>query len=185
MTEALVATLHRRWAADLPSDTLYDILKLRLEVFVVEQGCAYPELDGRDLEPLTRHYWLGLPHATSPEVLGCVRLLEEADGSYRIGRLCTAASVRGRGLGRRLVEAALAEVGSGACVLDAQADAVDFYRGYGFETAGPAYDWDGVAHVPMRRPARSRPARGARDARSTGPGGNLPGPPVAPYSPHE
>lgn len=154
MTDGLVATLHRSWAADLPPRTLYEILKLRVDVFVVEQRCAYPELDGRDLESRARHYWLEVPHATSDEVLGCVRLLKEPDGGYRIGRLCTAASARGRGLGRRLMAAVLAEVGDGACVLDSQADAVDFYRGYGFEPAGPAYDWDGVAHVPMRRTGR-------------------------------
>lgn len=152
MTDALVATLHRSWAADLPPHTLYAILKLRVDVFVVEQRCAYPELDGRDLEPRTRHYWLDAPHGASPvEILGCVRLLKEPDGGYRIGRLCTAASARGRGLGRRLMAAVLAEVGAGSCVLDAQKAAIDFYRGYGFEPSGPAYDWDGIPHVPMRR----------------------------------
>lgn len=152
MTDALVATLHRSWAADLPPHTLYALLKLRVDVFVVEQRCAYPELDGRDLEPRTRHYWLDAPHGASPaEILGCVRLLKEPDGGYRIGRLCTAASARGRGLGRRLMAAVLAEVGAGSCVLDAQKDAIDFYRGYGFEPSGPAYDWDGIPHVPMRR----------------------------------
>jgi len=154
MHDALVATVHRAWAADLPPGTLYEILRLRVDVFVVEQGCAYAELDGRDLEPRTRHYWLGVPHAASPEALGCVRLLKEPDGGYRIGRLCTAASIRGRGMGRRLMDAVLAEVGDGVCVLDAQESAAAFYAGYGFEPAGEAYDWDGVAHVPMRRPAR-------------------------------
>ncbi|MGQ0576229.1 MAG: GNAT family N-acetyltransferase [Pseudonocardia sp.] len=154
MTDGLVATVHRSWAADLAPRALYEILKLRVDVFVVEQRCAYAELDGRDLEPRTRHYWLGVPHGASAEVLGCIRLLKEPGGGYRIGRLCTATSVRGRGLGRRLVEAVLAEVGDGACVLDAQEHAVGFYRGYGFEPIGPGYDWDGVAHVPMRRAAR-------------------------------
>lgn len=154
MPDALVATVHRSWAADLSPRTLYEILRLRVDVFIVEQRCAYPDLDGRDLEPRTRHYWLGVPHDASAEVLGCVRLLKEPDGGYRIGRLCTAASVRGRGLGRRLMDAVLAEVGDGACVLDAQSDAVAFYAGYGFEPVAPPYDWDGVAHVPMRRAAR-------------------------------
>jgi len=151
---SLVATLHRHWALDLPPRTLYEILRLRVDVFVVEQGAAQPELDGRDLEPRTRHYWLGMPHDTSPEVLGCVRLLKEPDGGYRIGRLCTAAAVRGRGLGRRLAEAVLAEVGTGACVLDAQAGAAGFYARYGFVPTGPVHDRDGLAHVPMCRPGR-------------------------------
>lgn len=154
MNDALVATVHRSWAADLSAPELYEILRLRVDVFVVEQRCAYPELDGRDLEPRTRHYWLGVPHAASPEALGCIRLLKEPDGGYRIGRLCTASSVRGRGLGRRLMDAVLAEVGAGSCVLNAQEQAAGFYAGYGFAPAGARYDWDGIAHVPMHRPAR-------------------------------
>jgi len=45
----------------LNTTTLYALLRLRVDVFVVEQQCAYPELDGRDLEPRARHYWLGGP----------------------------------------------------------------------------------------------------------------------------
>ncbi len=153
MSEVLAATLHRAWAADLGPGTLYDILRLRLDVFVVEQACPYAELDGRDLEPDARHFWLGGEGGAEP-VLGCVRVLEEPGELLRIGRLCTAGSARGRGLGRRLMEAALAEVGDGTAVLDSQEHLAGFYRGFGFEAVGPAYDWDGVAHVPMRRAGR-------------------------------
>lgn len=149
----MAATVHRAWAADLEPATLYELLRLRVDVFVVEQVCPYGELDGRDLEAAARHYWLGGDGTPEP-VLGCLRLLVEPDGEFRIGRLCTARSARGRGLGRQLLEAALAEVGPAACVLDAQEHLGAFYRGYGFEPTGPAYDWDGVAHLPMRRPGR-------------------------------
>jgi ElaA protein len=150
MSEAVAATVHRSWAADLGTLTLYELLRLRIDVFVVEQACPYAELDGRDLDESTRHFWLG--GDGQPEaVLGCVRLLEEPGGEFRIGRLCTARPVRGRGLGKRLMEAALAEVGDRVCVLDSQEHLAGFYRSYGFEPTGPAYDWDGVAHVPMRR----------------------------------
>jgi ElaA protein len=152
-SEAIAATVHRSWAADLEPRTMYEILRLRVEVFVVEQACPYAELDGRDLEAEARHYWLG--GAGQPEpVLGCVRLLKEPDGDFRIGRLCTARSARGRGLGRQLMEAALAEVGDEGCVLDSQEHLADFYRAFGFRPTGPAYDWDGVPHVPMRRDGR-------------------------------
>jgi ElaA protein len=147
------ATVHRAWAADLEPGTLYALLKLRVEVFVVEQNCVYPELDGRDLEPRARHYWLGGSGNPEP-VLGCVRLLKDSGDVYRIGRLCTAAAVRGRALGKRLMDAALAEVGDGECVLDAQAHLVGFYRDYGFVTEGDPYDDAGVKHVRMRRPRR-------------------------------
>lgn len=153
MTEVLAATLHRSWAADLDPRTLYDILRLRVEVFVVEQACPYDELDGRDLEPGARHFWLG-GHGEPEPVLGCLRLLDEPGGGLRIGRLCSARSARGRGLGRRLMEAVLAEVGDRSCVLDSQEHLAGFYRGFGFEVTGPAYDWDGVAHVPMLRQPR-------------------------------
>ena len=149
-SEAMAATVHRSWAADLGPTVLYELLRLRVDVFIVEQACPYAELDGCDLEDRTRHFWLGGDARPEP-VLGCVRLLEEADGEFRIGRLCTARSVRGRGLGRQLMEAALAEVGDAPCVLDSQEHLADFYRRYGFEPTGPAYDWEGVSHVPMRR----------------------------------
>lgn len=152
-SEAMTATVHRSWAADLEPRTLYDLLRLRVDVFVVEQACPYGELDGRDLEDRARHYWLGGNGHPEP-VLGCLRLLKEPTGEYRIGRLCTARSARGHGLGRRLMEAALGEVGDGTCVVDAQEYLADFYTALGFVVCGPAFDWDGVAHLPMRRDRR-------------------------------
>jgi ElaA protein len=150
MSEVLAATVHRAWAADLDPRTLYEILRLRVEVFVVEQASPYADLDGRDLERGARHFWLGGNGSPEP-VLGCLRLLDEPEGDLRIGRLCTPRSARGRGLGRQLMEAALAEVGDGGCVLDAPEHQAGFYRGFGFEVTGAAYDWDGVSHVPLRR----------------------------------
>src|SRR3954447_9381034 len=85
MSEVLAATLHRAWAADLDPSTLYDILRLRVEVLVLEQACPYPELDGRDLERGARHFWLGGNGRPEP-VLGCLRLLEEPGGGPAGGR---------------------------------------------------------------------------------------------------
>jgi ElaA protein len=151
------AVVRRRWAADLDPATLYALLKLRVDVFVVEQDCAYPELDGRDLESRTRHYWLTGAQDTDgfEPVLGCVRLLKEPDGGYRVGRLCVVKAVRRNGLGHRLMAAVLAEVSSSSdCVLDAQTPHVGFYAAFGFVQIGDPYDWAGVEHVPMRRPRR-------------------------------
>ena len=54
----MTVALRRSWAKDLDAATLYELLKLRVEVFVVEQATPYPELDGRDLLTETRHFWL-------------------------------------------------------------------------------------------------------------------------------
>jgi ElaA protein len=151
-THPISATVHRTWAVDLEPRTLYEMLRLRVEVFVVEQRCPYAELDGRDLEPRTRHYWLGGDGMPEP-VLGCVRLLKEPAGEYRIGRLCVGRDYRGRGLGRRLMEGVMAEAAKGTCLLDAQLEVAGFYSGYGFRAIGEPYDWDGVQHVPMGREA--------------------------------
>ncbi|MFE2754971.1 GNAT family N-acetyltransferase [Actinosynnema sp. NPDC059335] len=143
------ATLRRQWSADLTADQLYAVLKLRGEVFVVEQDCAYPDLDGRDLEPGTRHFWLEADGSPGPRAY--LRLLEEPDGTFRIGRVCTARAARGRGYSRRLVEAALAEVGQATCVLDAQTYVADFYASFGFEPQGAEFIEDGIPHLRMRR----------------------------------
>jgi ElaA protein len=136
---------------ELDAGTLYALLRLRCDVFVVEQECAYPELDGRDTEPATRHVWLPAEEGAEPS--GYLRVLADPDGSARIGRVCVARKARGSGAAGRLMTAALDLVGERRCVLDAQAHLVGFYRRYGFSPTGPEYLEDGIPHVPMARPA--------------------------------
>ena len=143
------ATLRRAWAADLTPARLYALLRLRVSIFVVEQNAAYEELDGLDLLDTTRHFWL----ESDAGPVACLRLLEETDG-FRIGRVCTAKELRGQGLSRRLMEAALAEVGDAASVLEAQVQAQGFYAGFGFVPEGETYLEDDIPHITMRRPAR-------------------------------
>ncbi|MGM1065716.1 GNAT family N-acetyltransferase [Saccharothrix sp. Mg75] len=149
MSQSPHATLRRQWSADLTPEQLYALLALRVDVFVVEQDCPYPELDGRDLEPGTRHLWIESVGSPRPEAY--LRLLEEPGGGFRIGRVCTARAARGRGHGRRLVDAALAEVGDADCVLDAQTHVTDFYASFGFEPEGAEFIEDGIPHLRMRR----------------------------------
>jgi ElaA protein len=78
----------------------------------------------------------------------------DPDGAARIGRVCTAATARGRGLAGQLMADALDQIGDRPCVLDAQSYLVDFYRGFGFRPVGPEYVEDGIPHVPMRRDRR-------------------------------
>ncbi len=146
--------IHAAAFDQLDPRTLYRILRLRSEVFVVEQACVYLDLDGRDMERATVHVWAD-PVEEAPSVAAALRLLTEPDGSRRIGRVVTAAEERGLGLARTLLERALTLVPDDApVVLDAQVRLEDWYRGWGFERTGPDFEEDGIVHVPMRRPAR-------------------------------
>jgi ElaA protein len=148
----VTVALRRAWAKDLDAPTLYALLKLRVEVFVVEQACPYPELDGRDLFAETRHFWLETPDG---EVICTLRLMEEHAGgqkAFRLGRLCTKRSARGKGHTTRLLHAALAEVGDYPCRINAQVYLADMYAQHGFVRDGDDFVDDGVPHVPMLRP---------------------------------
>jgi ElaA protein len=133
---------------ELNAATLYAILQLRLDVFVLEQRCIYRELDGRDTEPTTRHVWL---QDSAGAIVTYLRLLAESDGATRIGRVVTAPAYRGRGLADRLLSAVLADV-AGPVVADAQTHLQAFYERHGFTVTGPAFVDAGIAHVPLRRP---------------------------------
>lgn len=149
--QPLATAVHRAYTADLAAEDFYRMLRLRVDVFVVEQQCPYPELDGRDLESSTRHFWID----SADGVLGYLRVLEEADGSFRIGRVCTSSTGRGLGLGKKLMRAAVAEVRKSTALLSAQTYALDFYRSFGFVERGERYYEDGIEHVDMvRTPGR-------------------------------
>lgn len=139
--------LHRSRGDELDAPTLYALLRLRTDVFVVEQACAYPELDGLDLSPTTEHLWF----ARGPEPVACLRVLREP-AATRLGRLATRPRHRGSGLARRLVELVLAEQ-RGEVVLEAQAHLRPWYASMGFVVDGPEVVLDGIPHVPMRRGA--------------------------------
>lgn len=126
--------------------TLHEILRLRQDVFVVEQECAYADIDGRDLEPGTIQFWAG-----QGSVDATIRLLREPDGSERIGRVATAAAARGQGLAGRLIEAAIAEARSPVIRLGAQAQLEEWYGRFGFVRSGEDYLEDRIPHVPMTR----------------------------------
>jgi ElaA protein len=131
---------------DLRSGTLYAILKLRSDVFVVEQECAYADPDGRDTESGTRHVWI----ERDGEIRAYLRILHDGD-VQRIGRVVTAKTARGAGLAGRLLEHALEIIGNRPSVLDAQSYLVGFYAKYGYEATGPEFLEDGIPHTPMRR----------------------------------
>jgi ElaA protein len=145
-----VPTVHDARLARIDPETLYRVLRLRTDVFVVEQECAYPELDGRDLEPDARQLWI---ERADGEVVATLRVLRDPDGTARIGRVATAVSARGEGLAAQLMRRALELAGDGEVVLEAQTYLEDWYSRFGFVRAGADYVEDGIPHVPMRRPA--------------------------------
>lgn len=134
---------------EITAAELYPLLKLRVDVFVVEQDCPYPELDGRDLLPTTVHVWW----QPEDEVHGYLRLLRDPDGVHRIGRVCTTLPTRGSGLGALLMKAAMEHVGDEEAVLEAQTYALNFYARFGFVAEGDRYLEDGIEHQTMRRAA--------------------------------
>ncbi len=154
----MTVALRRLRAPDVDAATLYELLKLRVEVFVVEQACPYPELDGRDLLAETRHFWLEEPAAASAAtVVSTLRLMEEhtgGDKAFRIGRVCTKREHRGHGHTHRLLAAALAEVGAYECRIDAQTYLAEMYGRHGFVTEGTEFLEDGIPHIAMVRPGR-------------------------------
>ncbi len=139
--------LHDRLLADMDAVTLHRLLKLRCEVFVVEQDCVYADVDDRDAEPLTRHVWLATP---TGEPTTYLRRLAEPDGATRLGRVVTAPAWRGRRLAAHLLTTVMADV-DGPVVLDAQSHLRAFYEGLGLTVSGPEFMEDGIPHLPMRR----------------------------------
>ena len=140
--------LHRARGDQLTISQLYALLTLRVNIFIVEQRSPYPDLDGRDLDPTTIHFW----HQPADRPIAYLRLLTEPDGAARIGRVCTTPHARGGGLGTGLMNAALAELDSREVVLDAQVQAQAMYARFGFHATGEPFDDDGIMHITMRRP---------------------------------
>jgi ElaA protein len=144
--------------AELTPFELYALCRLRVDVFVVEQECPYPELDGRDTEPGTWHVWLTDDSAEDGEVLATLRVLD--DGATRaIGRVATAAGARGRGLAARMVEAAIDLCEGLPITMGAQSHLEEWYGRFGFRRSGEGYVEDGIPHVPMRREPAAEPVR--------------------------
>ncbi|AWA41910.1 GNAT family N-acetyltransferase [Pseudomonas fluorescens] len=139
--------------SDLGLEQLYAILKLRSEVFVVEQRCAYLDPDGQDLDGDTCHLmgWDG------DQLVAYLRLLdpESQGGDVVIGRVLTSPAGRGKGLGHEMMEQALKQAQKRwpevPIYLSAQAHLQGYYGRYGFVVAGEEYLEDDIPHIGMRR----------------------------------
>ena len=131
---------------ELDARTAYRLWQLRESVFVVEQECPYAELDGRDLEPGTRHVWA----TDEGGPVGYLRVLDDGDHA-RIGRVLVARAHRGQGLSSELMRAALDLIGDRPSVLDAQSPLAGWYETFGYRQDGEEFVEDGIPHTPMRR----------------------------------
>jgi ElaA protein len=138
-------TLRTARFAELTPAELYGLLRLRVDVFVVEQNCPYPELDGRDTEPTTVHLWF----ADGDTVLSTLRLLQNGE-DRAIGRVATAVPARGRGLSAQLVQRGIELCAGRVIDIGAQAYLEQWYERFGFRRSGPDYVEDGIPHLPMR-----------------------------------
>ncbi|WP_064838577.1 MULTISPECIES: GNAT family N-acetyltransferase [unclassified Rhizobium] len=143
---------------ELSPRELYDLLKMRVDVFVVEQNCPYPELDGKDVDAL--HLRL----LSSGEQLASARLLKphDAHDPVKIGRVVVSPAHRGKRLGDALMSEAISACErlypANPIALSAQAHLRRFYEAFGFSVASEEYLEDGIPHINMVRQLAIRPA---------------------------
>lgn len=134
----------------LSLDELYTILKIRVDAFVVEQNCPYPEIDQKDQEAL--HFLMYQQH----EIVSYLRVYYPSPTKAAVGRVVTPPAFRGQGLSRALIAAALDWIKKEGKVesiyLQAQEHLFAFYGSFGFEKRSAVYLEDGIPHVDMEMP---------------------------------
>ncbi len=139
--------------SELTTTQLYEMLKLRVDVFVVEQTCPYPELDNKDRVDGVFHL-LGYQ---GDELIACARLLPKgiSYSTLSIGRVVTKQSARGDGLGHKLMSQALIECQqrwpNEDITISAQQHLANYYGQHGFEQTSEMYLEDDIPHIEMKR----------------------------------
>jgi ElaA protein len=135
--------------ATLTPNELYALLRLRAEVFVVEQNCVFLDADNKDI------YCHHLMLFDNKQLIAYARLVPSGI-SYRemsVGRVVTAKEARGKGAGRQLMQLAVEYCrkifGDGPIRIGAQFYLEKFYAGIGFTPTGDVYDEDGIEHIEM------------------------------------
>ena len=141
---------HLKRFEQLSVHELFDVLKLRQQVFVIEQNCVYPDIDDTDK---TAWHLLGY----QGELLTAYSRIYQTEGdSYfaAIGRIVTDQTVRGLGVGKALMTESLNGVQSKfprrMVKISAQAHLEDFYAEFGFVKTSDPYDEDGILHIDMQ-----------------------------------
>jgi ElaA protein len=138
---------------ELSPRELYAMLKLRVDVFVVEQKCPYPELDGKDADALHLRLLAGEELVASARI----RKPAKSDPAARIGRVVVSPEHRGKKLGDRVMVEAIAQCERlyphSPIKLSAQSHLQRFYGAFGFVPVSAEYLEDDIPHVDMQRPA--------------------------------
>jgi len=146
---------------DLTNNELYDVLKLRIDVFVVEQTCYYPDLDNKDRHKDTLHLFSYLPPSTAScsennEISSYLRIVgigQSYDEYISIGRVVIAPKARGTGLGHKLMKEALSVCQQyfpeQKIKISAQEHLEKYYNQHGFVRVSDMYLEDDIPHIAM------------------------------------
>lgn len=141
--------------AELPNADLYEMLAQRQNVFVLEQQCLYPDLDGYDQDAWHLLGWRTIDGKR--QLAACLRVI--APGvkytEMSLGRVLSTTAARGTGIGRELLTEGIAraeQLYPGHRIrIGAQQYLESFYGSFGFKTVSEPYDEDGIMHVEMLR----------------------------------
>ncbi len=135
---------------ELTTLELYKILKIRSEVFVVEQECIYNDIDEKDLKSI--HMWI----ENEGEIAAYIRVVEKGL-SYpepSIGRVLVASNERGKGYAKKIVKEGIRYITEvwkeDKIIIGAQVYLNKFYTELGFKQTSEEYDEDGIPHMDMQ-----------------------------------
>ena len=137
---------------DLTLDEFHNILKLRINVFVVEQDCPYPELDGKD--KLAYHFFAFAENNPS-QIIAYTRIFKPGDyyKEAAIGRVVVHPDFRKDGLGYQLMKESIYQIKAlfqtKKIKIGAQTYLKEFYESLGFQKIGKDYIEDGIPHIYM------------------------------------
>lgn len=134
---------------ELSNTDLYDIAKIRAEVFVIEQSCFYSDLDGKDKDSF---------HLTvrgDEGIVAYLRILEKSNKEISFGRVLVAESFRKQGYAKKIVDGAIEFIAKTweerSIVIEAQTYLQKFYESFGFKAFSEEFLEDGIPHIWMRK----------------------------------
>ena len=147
MTVMSELVLHKKTFQELTTDELYELLRVRSEVFVVEQNCVYQDMDGDDQQ--SSHLWM----TNGEKVVALARVCPAGTHMKEVSIGRVIAVERGKGYGKQImlhaIGAAIEHFDAKRIELEAQEYARGFYESVGFEQSSETFMLDGIAHIKM------------------------------------